>query len=82
MVLACWNGQLDCVILLLAALGRTDLNKMYYTPGKFVVSFALLVCALSTLKIALTSLLASYNTNCISLTRPSRIARHNTRSSG
>ena len=81
MVLACHYGQRDCVILLLAALGRTDLNKMY-TPGKFVVSFALLVCALITLKIALTSLLASYNTNCISLTRPSRIARHNTRSLG
>ena len=50
MVLACWNGQPDCVILLLAALGRTDLNKVYAIPVISIdVSFALLVCALSTL---------------------------------
>ena len=61
MVLACYYGQPDCVILLLAALGRTDLNKAYPTPG-WSVSLALLACALSTLKIALTSLLTSYKT--------------------
>ena len=79
MVLACYNGQPDCVILLLAALGRTDLNKAYPVPGTTMVSFALLACALSTLKIALTSLLASYKTDFISLTRSSCMARHNTR---
>ena len=68
MVLACYYGQPDCVILLLAALGRTDLNKVYDMPDITFVSFALHACALSTLKIALTSLLASYNTNCMSLT--------------
>ena len=71
MVLACLKGQPDCVILLLAALGRTDLNKAYSMCDSLFVSFALLVCALSTLKIALFSL-ASNNTNFISLTRPSR----------
>ena len=80
MVLACRYGKPDCVILLLAALGRTDLNKSYRVSDIFLVSFALVVCALSTLKIALTSLLASYKTKFISLPRPSSIARHNTRS--
>ena len=80
MVLACYHGQPECVILLLAALRRTDLDKVYDIRIN-LVSFALLVCAL-TLKIALTSLLASNNTNFISLTRSSRIARHNTRSLG
>ena len=48
MVLACLHGQPDCVILLLAALGRTDLNKTYVVSDSFV-SLALLACALSTL---------------------------------
>ena len=80
MVQACYCGQPDCVILLLAALGRTDLNKAYYMPDIMFVSIVLLVCALSTLKSALTSLLASYKTNFISLMRPSCMVRHNTRS--